>query len=199
MHIGVILLVFGVIFISELPDKSMFASLVLGTRYPGFYVWLGTAAAFLVHVLIAVTAGHALTLLPHRTVEFIVTALFLAGALLLFFGKHGLEPEEVPEHMAEKAPKGPSSLRAFTTAFSVIFIGEWGDITQIATANYTAKYHDALSVGLGATLGLWLAALLAIAAGSRILKYVPGKVLQRVAGVALLIFAIISFRAAIVG
>jgi hypothetical protein len=49
--------VFGVTFVAELPDKSLFASLVLGTRYRPVHVWLGVAAAFAVHVGLAVTVG----------------------------------------------------------------------------------------------------------------------------------------------
>ena len=47
----------GLTFLGELPDKSLFASLVLGTRYRPLYVWTGAAAAFAVHMAIAVTAG----------------------------------------------------------------------------------------------------------------------------------------------
>ncbi|HSX07284.1 MAG TPA: TMEM165/GDT1 family protein [Candidatus Saccharimonadales bacterium] len=188
MNLGIIALVFGVIFLAELPDKSLFASLVLGTRFKAWYVWLGAAAAFLAHVIIAVLAGHALTLLPHKLVETIVAILFLAGALLLFFGKHGVEDEE---EMSK--PRSHSFMKVFGTAFGVIFIGEWGDITQIATANYAAQYHDPLSVGIGATLGLWAVTGFAIIAGKRIIKRVPVKLLQRITGVILLGFAIYSF------
>ncbi len=44
------------------------------------------------------------------------------------------------------------------TAFLVFFVAEWGDLTQILTANLAARYHSALSVGLGATLALWAVA-----------------------------------------
>ena len=36
--------VFAVTFLAELPDKSLFASLVPGTRYRPAQVWLGVAA-----------------------------------------------------------------------------------------------------------------------------------------------------------
>jgi hypothetical protein len=51
------------------------------------------------------------------------------------------------------------------TAFLVIFIAEWGDLTQILTANLAAKYHSALSVGVGSTLALWAVATVAVASG----------------------------------
>ena len=33
------------------------------------------------------------------------------------------------------------------TAFVVIFLAEWGDLTQVLTANLAVRYHSALSVG----------------------------------------------------
>lgn len=195
MHfdIGVFLLVFSVIFVAELPDKSLFASMILGNHFPAFYVWLGAASAFLVHVIIAVSAGKLLTLLPHQTMEIAVALLFLAGAILLFSGKHGLEEKPQGEF---KGSRSHSPLRVYTTAFSVIFIGEWGDITQIATANYAAKYHDPWSVGIGAVLALWIIAALAILAGTKVLKLVPRKILLRVMASVMLLFAVLSAVAA---
>ncbi|MFI5275194.1 MAG: TMEM165/GDT1 family protein [Candidatus Saccharimonadales bacterium] len=199
MDLGIAALVFGVIFISELPDKSMFASLILGMRYRKKYVWLGAAAAFLIHVLIAVTAGQAFSLLPHRVVESVVAALFLLGALLLLFGGHGLEDEKEEERKLKKKVKAPNFWKIFGTSFSVIFIGEWGDITQIATANYAARYHDPISVGLGAVAALWAVAAIAVLAGSKLLKIIPATLLQRITAIILLIFAVISAYSAIRG
>jgi putative Ca2+/H+ antiporter (TMEM165/GDT1 family) len=193
MNIAHILIVFGVVFIGELPDKSLFASLVLGTRYRRSYVWVGAAAAFLVHVVIAVMAGHFLTLLPQRIVDFVVSGLFLLGAGLLFFGRHGANDEpDLPEKRAAH-----SFIKVFSTSFVVVFLGEWGDITQIATANYAAKYHDPLGVGIGAVLALWSVAGLGVLVGAKLLNRVPGKLLQRITGCILLLFGILSLIAAV--
>jgi Ca2+/H+ antiporter, TMEM165/GDT1 family len=193
----VIVIVFGVIAVAELPDKTMFASLALATRFPALWVWSGAAAAFLVHVCIAVTAGGFLTLLPHRLVEGIVAVLFLAGAAFLLLGKEEqteAEGEEAGEEAANRMAAGtaPSSRRVAATSFGVIFAGEWGDITQIATANYAARYHDPVSVGIGALLGLWAAAAIAVTVGSRLLDYVPVRIVRRVTGLILLAFAGLS-------
>src|SRR5215467_3518847 len=82
-ELAVIGIAFAVTFLAELPDKSMFATLVLATRYRPYAVWTGVAAAFAVHMAIAVTAGQLLALLPHRIVDWVVAALFLAGAMYL--------------------------------------------------------------------------------------------------------------------
>jgi Ca2+/H+ antiporter, TMEM165/GDT1 family len=75
--------VFGIVFVAELPDKTALASLVLGTRYRPSVVFVGVAAAFGLHVVIAVAAGSALSLAPHRIVEAVVAVLFLAGAVVM--------------------------------------------------------------------------------------------------------------------
>ena len=78
------------------------------------------------------------------------------------------------------------------TAFVVIFVGEFGDLTQILTANLAAKYHDPVSVFVGA-----FAALVAVGAlgafGGRVLqKVLPLAVIRRVGGVLLGGFAVYS-------
>lgn len=194
MHFGIIALVFGVVFLAELPDKSLFATLMLSTRYASFYVWLGAAAAFLVHVVIAVTAGKFLTLLPHTVLEIVIATLFFISGAFVLFGKHGLE--ENVKHKQLSTQQAHKPLVVFGTSFSIIFIGEWGDITQVATANYAAKYHDALSVGIGAALGLWTVAAIAVIVGTRVFSLVHPKLLQRVTGLILLGFGIASLVSA---
>jgi putative Ca2+/H+ antiporter (TMEM165/GDT1 family) len=195
MHLGIIALVFSIIFVAELPDKSLFATLILSTRFSSWWVWLGAALAFLVHVVIAVSFGRFLTLLPHRTLGFVIAALFLLGAALVFFGKHGLEDNV--KHSTLSSPQAHKPWLVFITAFSVVFIGEWGDITQIVTADYAARYHDPVNVAIGATLGLWTVAALAVLVGTRALTLISPKILQRVTGLVLLGFGIISLISAV--
>lgn len=198
----VILIVFGVIAIAELPDKSLFASLVLGTRYRASWVFTGVATAFLVHVIIAVAAGGALTLLPRRALEVVVAVLFAGGALVLLLGREEAEVEEgIGEGVdaSRNLAASPSFRRVAMTSFGVVFVGEWGDITQIATANYAARYHDPVAVGIGATLALWAVAALAITAGKRVLDYVSVRLVRRVTGLILAAFAVLSAWSAIMG
>ncbi|EFL26516.1 putative integral membrane protein, partial [Streptomyces himastatinicus ATCC 53653] len=67
--------VFGVVFLAELPDKTALAGLMLGTRYRASYVFAGVAAAFAIHVGIAIAAGSVLGLLPHRLLQTVVGVL----------------------------------------------------------------------------------------------------------------------------
>jgi putative Ca2+/H+ antiporter (TMEM165/GDT1 family) len=189
MNVVVALIAFAIVLIAELPDKTMFASLVLGTRFSPRWVFLGVATAFLVHVSIAVSAGSLLALAPRRVLELIIATLFLAGAALMLHASAG--PDDEPE--VEEEPGAKSSWGVAAASFGVVFIGEWGDITQIATANLAAKYHDPLAVGIGAVLGLWAAALLAITLGKSLLRYISVTLLHRVGAVIFLGFAVFSF------
>ena len=195
MNLLVILTVFALVFLAELPDKTALASLVLGTRYRPLYVFAGAAAAFLVHACLAVAAGSLLSLLPHRALEGVVAALFLFGAILLLRGRH----EEEEEDLGIKEGTEPTFLRVSSTAFLVILVAEFGDLTQILTANLAAKYHDPISVGLGAVLGLWAVAGLAIVGGRGLLKLVPLTVITRIAAVIMLVMAGISLFNALRG
>jgi Ca2+/H+ antiporter, TMEM165/GDT1 family len=193
-YLAVIGVAFALTFLSELPDKSMFASLVLGTRYRPSWVWAGTAAAFAVHAGIAVTAGHFLDLLPHRVLQAVVAALFLAGSAYLYatsLRRGGHDGADA----ARQGGRPASFWRVAGTSFTVVFLAEWGDITQVTTANLAARY-DPLLVFAGATLGLWAVAAVAVSVGAKALDLIPMAWVRRITATILLTFGIITIVAA---
>jgi putative Ca2+/H+ antiporter (TMEM165/GDT1 family) len=175
---------FVLTFLGELPDKSLFASLVLGTRYRPAYVWAGAAAAFTVHVGIAVTAGRLLALLPQHLVDGVVATLFLAGAVYLLVTSFRPQPQEDVDAARQGGPPA-SFARVAGTSFAVVFLAEWGDITQLTAANLAARY-DPLSVFAGATLGLWAVAAIAVNVGAKSLNVIPMAWVRRITAVILL-------------
>ena len=185
--------VFGLVFIGELPDKTMFASLVLAARGHRGLVWLGAAAAFLVHAAIAVTLGGVLfTLLPERVVQAVAALLFLGGAIWALRARDDDDDEE------QGNGQRFGGFRTAVTAFVVIFIAVWGDLTQILTANLAAKYHDPIGVGVAATAALWAVAGVAMFAG-KLLAKLPVVLVRRVTGIVLLILAALTAYSAITG
>src|SRR5579884_3727022 len=114
MHPSIVAAVFPVVFIGELPDKTMFATVVMASRGHPRAVWVGAAGAFFIHVVIATTIGVGLFhLLPHRAVDVLVAALFAGGAIYML---RESETEEV-ELVAREAR---SHRKVATTAFAVI-------------------------------------------------------------------------------
>jgi putative Ca2+/H+ antiporter (TMEM165/GDT1 family) len=196
VDLAVVLTTFVVIFPAELPDKSLFASLVLGTRFRPLPVFCGVAAAFAVHVVFAVTIGSALSLLPQRLVLFVVVALFAGGAALLLLGK---EEDDGDEEAAEaaRAVRDRRPVHVALASFGVVFLGEWGDITQITTANLAARYRDPVSVGIGATLALWSVSGLAMTVGRGLVRRIPTRLVRRLTGAVLALLAVLTLVEAI--
>ncbi|TLQ46240.1 TMEM165/GDT1 family protein [Streptomyces marianii] len=193
LSITIMAITFGVVFLAELPDKTALAGLVLGTRYRASYVFAGVAAAFAVHVALAIAAGSALTLLPQRLVQAVVGVLFLAGAAMLLLKSSDDDDESV------KAPSDQSFWKVSGAGFMLILVAEFGDLTQIVTANLAARYDSPLSVGLGAVLALWAVAGLGIVGGRTLLGYVPLKLVTKIAAGLMLVLAGLSLYEAIAG
>ncbi|MDI9887260.1 TMEM165/GDT1 family protein [Streptomyces sp. HNM0645] len=193
LSITIMAITFGVVFLAELPDKTALAGLMLGTRYRASYVFAGVAAAFAVHVALAIAAGSALTLLPQRLVQAVVGVLFLAGAAMLLLKTSDDEDESV------RAPSDQSFWKVSGAGFMLILVAEFGDLTQIMTANLAARYDSPLSVGLGAVLALWAVAGLGIVGGRTLLRYVPLKLVTKIAAGLMLVLAGLSLYEAIAG
>jgi Ca2+/H+ antiporter, TMEM165/GDT1 family len=194
LELAVIGIAFAVTFLAELPDKSMFASLVLATRYPALWVWAGASAAFAVQMVIAVTAGQLLALLPHRVVDSVAAGLFVAGAIYLFVVSFR-QRQPGGADAARQGQRRASPWRVAGTAFGVIFVAEWGDITQLATANLAATYEPLLVLA-GATLGLSAATAIGVVVGAKSLRVIPMGWISRIAGTILLALGTYSALAA---
>ena len=188
MSIGIIGVVFGIIFVAELPDKTMIATLVMSSRSRPLPVFAGAASAMVVNSAVAVGAGRLLQLLPHRSVEAVVTALFAAGALYLLLTRER-SAEAEGEHEAERIQ---SARRVALTSFVVIVLAEIGDITQILTANLTARYHDPWAVFVGSAAALVTVMGVGVVGGRALLRVLPLAVIRRAGGVILAGFAVYS-------
>jgi putative Ca2+/H+ antiporter (TMEM165/GDT1 family) len=174
---------------AELPDKTILACLILSSRYRPGYVFAAAAAAFLSQVVLGVAAGGALSLLPHRIIEACAAAAFVVGCLLLWRHKAGEQGDaEADKDISRDRAPGSGFWPVFGTAFAVVFLAEFGDLTQFMTVSLAARFHDPVSVGVGATLALWVAAAIAVTAGWRLLKLIPMRWLTR--GAALIMLAL---------
>ncbi|HZU80675.1 MAG TPA: TMEM165/GDT1 family protein [Acidimicrobiales bacterium] len=193
MSLVVIAVSFGIVFVAELPDKTMIASIVLASRYPPLPVWIGTASAMVVNTAIAIAAGRLLQLLPHRVVEIVVAVLFAAGALYLL-----LTNEEKEEREGEEtAEQLRSAHRISLAAFGVIVLAELGDITQVLTANLAAHYGKPWSVFVGAGAALVAVTTIGVVGGRALIRVLPLGAIRKGAGVLLAGFAVYSVVAAV--
>ena len=183
--LGRFLATFVVIFLAELPDKTMVATLVLTTRYQRpFLVWLGAAAGFLVQVTIAMLAGGLLSRLPDTPVKIAVAVLFAIGAVILW-----RQRDDPTDTAAVDASGTVSRGRIVGVSFTTLVVAEVGDLTQLTIASLAASTGQPVAVFLGGLLALWSVAALAAVGGMAVLKRVPIRAVRTGAAI---VFGVLS-------
>lgn len=190
-----LLTAFAAVFLAELPDKTMVATLLMTarTRRP-LQVWMGVSVAFACHVVLAVVAGSLLAKLPDRAVAAMAGTLFAIGGIgLLRSGGEG----PIDETAAPPAPLG--AWRVMVMSAGAVLIAELGDLTQLATAGLAANADRPWMVGIGAFAALSVVAALAAGVGQALAKVVPLGIIRRVGGCVFLLLSGLAFVKVITG
>ena len=179
---------FGLVFFAELPDKTMFATLLLATRLPRrSAVWAGVTAAYSAHVVLAVTLGGLLARLPDELLRLAVATLFVvAGGYLVWDSLRTKPAHDTPSTEVRSRSWGST----FVAAAATIGVAEFADITQIATASLAATRDSAIAVGIGAALALASVSGLAVVVGSVLVRRVRLALIQRAAGVLFVVIGV---------
>lgn len=82
-------------------------------------------------------------------------------------------------------------LKTALTVFSVVFLAELGDKTQLATFLFASKTPGSyMAVFIGASLALITASAIAIGAGALVSHYIDQKMLSYAAGVGFILVGI---------
>ncbi|MEW1956635.1 TMEM165/GDT1 family protein [Kineococcus sp. NPDC059986] len=194
MDLAVLAASFLPILLLELPDKTFIATLVLATRFKPLTAWIGVGLAFAVQCLIAVVAGRLLAQLPERPVAAVAAVLFAVGAVTLFRGaaKAKQAGQEARSEYEAKVGAGRSGWRGVLTCFGVVFLAEWGDLSQLFTAGLAARYDDPVSVFVGSWAALLVVAGLAAALGSTIVRRLSVATVSRIGGVVCAALAVLT-------
>lgn len=178
---------FGLIFLAEIGDKSQLVCMTLAARHRHPPVLLGAVVAFVLLNSLAVIFGAGLAQwIPEKV---------LAAAVAVLFGLFGIkslltrEEEEDPDgKVVEKPGHG-----IFFTTFTLLFLAEMGDKTQLAVAGLAVTLPPA-AVWIGATLALIITSALGVWLGVTLLRRIPIHRLHQISGVFFL--ALAAFAAA---
>jgi putative Ca2+/H+ antiporter (TMEM165/GDT1 family) len=179
---GLFASVFGLVFLAELPDKTACATCLLAASRRPVPVFLGVAGAFVVQSAVAVSCGGVLTLLSAHAVRIGTGLFFLAAAVWMWVRR---KDEALVAADGGQAGFG----RVVWTSFTVIFIAEWGDLTQLATAALVAQHGRPLTVFFAATSALWAVSALAVFIGHKAQDHLHPRHLQKGAAV---VFALVG-------
>lgn len=171
---------FGLVFVSEMGDKTQLLALVLAARFKKpIPIMFGILAATLLNHALASYVG---TFITHYVSENILK--WILGATFVGFGLWMLIPDK-DEGFKDKHKWGP-----FLTTLVAFFFAEMGDKTQLATVALGAKYASPILVTTGTTLGMLGADGLAVVFGHRFTEKVPMTVVHRIASALFILFGI---------
>lgn len=177
---------FALVAVAEIPDKTAFAAAMLGVGRRPVAAFVGVAAAFVIQSIVAIACGSAISCFPHGGVRLLSGLLFLCFAIAMWLRT---TPAAADEPAAATATGG--FWRTAGAAFLVIFVAEWGDLTQLATAALAAKHPKPWTIFCAATLALWLVAGAAIALGHHLQRTLPPQLVQRIAALAFLVIGLL--------
>lgn len=185
---------FTLITLAEMGDKTQFSVITLGTRYPAFSVMGGSILAFALVNGMAVIAGvFIVTALPVFWVKIGAAALFLAfGIYTLYCLREPDMQDNIKESKKENSTVKTGGKNGFISSFSLIFLMELGDKTQIATATLVAGYGHPFVVFAGVLLGLSLLTILEVKLGSVISKKIRPERMELIAGAVFILFGIMT-------
>ncbi len=182
---------FVLLFLAELGDKTQLMTMTLAHRYPVRPVIAGVFSAFLVLNLLAVGVGAALY-------RYVPTELVLiaAGLLFLFFAWRAWREADGAEEEAGAALDGRG---AFLASFTLTFVAELGDKTQLALVALAASSGAVWSVFVGGTLALWAVSAIGIALGATLLRRMPRHWMHRAAAGLFALFGILALGQVLLG
>ena len=173
---------FVLIVLAEMGDKTQFLAMSFATRYNAYKVLFAVFLATMASFAITVAIGQLLTTIVPLNVISLAASLSFIG-----FGLWTLRDEK-PKSEDEKA----SRFGAVGTVFLAFFIAEFGDKTQLTTISLAAQYQNAVTVFIGATLGMLVADGIGIVAGVVLGKHIPQRTIKWVSATIFLIFGLVG-------
>merc|ERR1719316_877897 len=202
----------AMILVTELGDKTFFIAAILAMRHDRTTIFAGAISALAVMTVLSAAIGFALpTVLPRQYTHYAATALFVYfGVRLLLDAKElyskgeGLGPsdelEEVEQSLKEKNEddmesavdqKKKNNRALLLQAFTLTFLAEWGDRSQITTIALAAA-KDPFGVTAGGILGHSFCTGLAVIGGRMVAARISERQVLVCGGVLFLIFAVHS-------
>lgn len=186
--------------ISELGDKTFFIAVILAMRHSRKLVFVGVASALATMTILSVIFGQLVSFLPQTYLRYGEIILFLAFGIKLLYEASKMsdsnsyeEIEEAKEAVAKAdlQIKSKTPLAILIEAFTLTFVAEWGDRTQLATIALAAR-HSAVGVATGAVLGHAICTAIAVIGGKLIAGRISERQLTFIGGCLFIIFGVVA-------
>lgn len=193
---------FGVVFLSEFGDKSMFATALMAMKYSPFIVCIGALAALTVMTFIACFLGQLMQYLPATITHYSSIALFVFFGLQMIMqsrnlpdtpGGAGGERADAEEMVAGATmAQVQSPLSVLAKVSSLIFVAEWCDRSMLATMALAASSNTVAVIG-GATFANIVCTGVAVCGAALVSSRISEKMVALVAGILFEVFAVFTY------
>jgi Ca2+/H+ antiporter, TMEM165/GDT1 family len=193
--------------ISELGDKTFFIAVILAMRHPHRLVFSAVMAALALMTVLSVLLGQAVALFPKTYTHYGAIALFLIFGVKLIYDalkmptKSADKSDNAIVREAEEAVEVQESSKALSRypqiglwlqAFTMTFLAEWGDRTQISTIALAAS-NNPIAVTIGAILGHGICTIIAVFSGRLIAGRISERMITGIGGLLFLIFGVTAY------
>ena len=180
-----VLSTFGLVFLAELGDKTQLAIITQTCKFrkPWSVLFGGSLALTLVTAVGALGGRFLSAWLSPALIHTIAGVGFVTMGFLMLREGASAPDSAICELDSERGQTVGWDWRAFGVTFSLLFVAELGDKTQLAVLGLAASHRVAWEVFLGAALALISITALAVAWGQWIARWLPQQWLLRVSGV----------------
>lgn len=190
MNFTTILIVYGILFIGELGDKTQLIVFNLALEHSKFYkVGIGVTLGFVVLVTIGVFFGTVITkFVPIFIISIVSGAVFIIIGFIEAFNlkktylerknsKMGINDHTIKKDLSKDSNESDSKVsklksNPYLAGFIYIFLMELGDKTQLLTISLASVYNAPLEVWIGSFLALISVAWMGILLGAFIARKV---------------------------
>lgn len=208
----------SMIVVSEIGDKTFFIAAIMSMKHSRLTVFTGAISALALMTILSVFFGWVATVIPRVYTYYISTALFAIFGLKMLRDGYKMSPNEGQEEFEEvqsdlrkrdeefekdalnsdvetgASAKKQSSVflvvsRIILQAFTLTFLAEWGDRSQLATIVLAAR-EDVYGVTVGGILGHCICTGLAVVGGRIIAQKISVRTVTMIGGVVFLLFAV---------
>jgi putative Ca2+/H+ antiporter (TMEM165/GDT1 family) len=175
--------------LAEMGDKTQLMALALASRYPVASVILGVCLGILTTNLLAAAGGTLIgAALPVTLVRLVSGVAFLGFAVWTL--RDRCEDQECA--VGDRLP-------CFLAVGSAFFLAELGDKTQLTALALAADSGEFVSVWVGSSLGMALAAALAITVGALAHRRLPEQAVRLASAAVFALFGVLAVADGLTG
>jgi len=210
----------SVIVVSELGDKTFFIAAIMAMRHSRLTVYAGAMGALGIMHIMSAFFGWTITVIPRAYTFYASSFLFAIFGLKMLREGYKMSPnegqeefEEVQEDLNKREKEEGSAAqdvetgvrgggversvlafvsKIFLQSFTMTFLAEWGDRSQLATIVLGAR-EDVTAVIIGGLLGHAFCTGLAVLGGRIIATRISVRTVTIIGGIVFIIFALSAF------